>query len=284
MLTLAILLLTAMQQSVAKKPAEPAESPDAAWTILQNGLADKSADKRAKAAHALGLIQHNAHAQELARKALMEDTNPEVRAQAATALGQMDAASSQPDLEKALKDKELKVVIAAANSLYMFKNPAAYDVYYAVLTGERKGPGLVQSQLETLKDRKQIEKMVFETGLGFVPFGGVGLQAYEQLSRDATSAIRAAAAEKLVTDPDPKTTQALGHACSDPKWRIRLAVVDAIAKRGDATLLFSVAPLLYDSNDDVRFEAAATVIRLSSKTPVMRPGPRKKALQNPERQ
>jgi HEAT repeat protein len=44
-----------------------------------------------------------------------------------------------------------------------------------------------------------------------------------------------------------------------------LAVVEAIAKRGDPSLLFSVGPLLYDDNDSVRYEAAAAVIRLSGR-------------------
>ena len=264
MLTLALLLIAATTQSAPQTPPQPAESSDAAWTILQNGLSNKSADKRAKATHALGLLPQNPKAQDLAEKFLV-DSNADVRAEAATALGGMGAASSQPKLEQALKDKELKVVVAAASSLYTFKDPAAYDVYYALLTGERKRPGFLQSQLETLKDKKQVEKFMFEAGLGFVPFGGMGVEAWEQITRDPTTAIRALAAEKLTADPDPKTTQALGRACSDPKWRVRAAAVDAIAKRGDPKLLFSVSPLLYDSNDNVRFDAAATVIRLSSR-------------------
>lgn len=275
MLTLIFLVVALAAQSATQAPAEPAESVDAAWSILQNGLTDKSADRRAKAAHALGLLVHNPRAQNLALKAL-SDSNADVRAQAATALGDMDATSSQPQLETALKDKEVTVVVAAANSLYTFKNPAAYDVYYAILTGERKRPGFLQSQLETLKDKKQIEKFMFEAGIGFVPFGGMGWEAWQQITRDPTTAIRIAAAEKLATDPDPKTTQALGRACSDSKSRVRLAVVEAIAKRGDPALLFSVGPLLYDSSDDVRFDAAATVIHLSSKPAVIRSASHKK--------
>lgn len=263
-------LLTTVQ-SAPQTFAQPAESPDAAWTILNNGLTDKSADKRAKAAHALGLLLRNPKAEELAKKALTADPNPDVRAQGAIALGQMGATSSQEKLKEALKDQDLKVVVAAANSLYLFKNPAAYQIYYALLTGERKGPGLLKSQLNTLKDKRQLEQLMFETGIGFVPFGGMGYEAWKTITRDDNSPIRAAATEKLANDPDPKTTEALGRACSDPKWQVRQAVVEAIAKRGDPQLLFSVGPLLYDSNDIVRFEAAATVIWLSTKKPVSQP-------------
>jgi HEAT repeat protein len=264
MTILALLFFMLQAQTPARQPVEPAESADAAWTILSNGLGDKSSDKRAKAAHALGLLQHNPKAQGMAEKALV-DPQPDVRTQAATALGEMDARSAQEKLKEALKDPDLRVVVAAANALYTFKNPAAYDIYYALLTGERKGPGLVKSQLDTLKDKKQLEELMFEAGLGFVPFGGMGYEAWKRITHDDSSVVRAAAAEKLATDPDPETTQALGRACSDSKWRVRLAVVEAIAKRGDPQLLLSVSPLMYDGNDDVHFAAAATVIRLSGK-------------------
>lgn len=252
------------QKESGQSPTTPEQAVDQAWSVLQYGMTDKSSDRRAKAAHALGLMVDNAKAQELAVKALT-DQNADVRAQAARALGTMDAKSSIPQLKEALKDEQLKVVVAAADSLYIFKDPSAYDIYYALLTGERKGPGLVKSQMDTLRDKKQLEKMMLETGIGFVPFGGMGYEAYKTITHDDLSPIRAAAAEKLATDPDPKTTEALGRACSDKQWRIRLAVVDAIAKRGNRDLLFSVTPLLYDNSEDVRYESAAAVIRLSTK-------------------
>jgi HEAT repeat protein len=244
----------------------PQQSVDAAWNILKYGFDDKSPEQRTKAAHALGLLQNNARAQTMVETALT-DANAEVRASACTALGQMDAKSSIPKLHHALKDSQLKVVIAAANSLYIFKDPIAYDIYYTLLTGERKGPGLLKSQMDTLKDKKQLEKMVLETGIGFIPFGGMGYEAYKTITKNDSSLIRVAAVGKLATDPDPKTTQALGKACSDKDWRVRVAVVETIAKRGNPELLFSLTPLLYDNSDDVRYESAAAVIRLSTPPP-----------------
>ncbi len=265
-----LLLSMATGQLAQQDVARPAETAKIAWTILQNGLTDKSADKRAKATHALALLTHDARAQEFAEKALANDSSADVRVQGAIALGQMGATSSQGKLQEALKDKDLKVVISAANSLYIFKNPAAYDVYYALLTGERKGRSLLQSQLDILKDKKQMEKLMFQTGLGFVPFGSMGFEAWKTLTHDDNSPVRAAAAEKLAGDPDPQTTAALGRACSDSKWQVREAVAEAIARRGDPKLLLSVGPLLYDGNDDVRFEAAAAVVHLSTR-PASRP-------------
>lgn len=261
LLTPLLIALSVPQQNNSAK----AQSTEDAWTTLEAGLAS-NADNRAKAVRALGVIVHNPKAQSFAEKALT-DIRAEVRADAATALGEMGAKSAQPKLEKAINDTNLKVVVAAANALYTFKNPAAYEVYFALLTGDRKGPGMVQTQLKIFTDKKQLEKLMFETGVGFVPFGGMGLQAFRTLTRDDTSPVRALAAEKLASDRDPKTSQALENACSDKQWRIRLAAVEAIAKRGDPALLKSVLPLLYKDNDEVRYAAAATIIRLSGTSP-----------------
>jgi HEAT repeat protein len=262
MLTLSLLLLVLLspfQESYGQQ-----DWPERAWTTLNSGLSDTNADKRSRAVHALALLQNDAKAESDAEKALT-DTSPEVRAQAATALADMGAKSALPKLREAINDQDIKVAVAAANALYTFKDPLAYDVYYTLLTGERKGPGLVKSQMNTLKDKKEVEKLMFETGIGFIPFGGMGWQAYRTLTHDDSSPVRAMAAEKLATDPDPKTTEALTKACSDKQWRVRLAAVEAIAKRGDHSLATPVRALLFDDNDGVRFEAAAVVIRFSEK-------------------
>jgi HEAT repeat protein len=117
--------------------------------------------------------------------------------------------------------------------------------------------------MKMLKDPKAMAQMGFEQGIGFIPFAGVGLSVLKATTKDDTSPIRAAAAQKLVRDPDPKTSEALMQTASDKKWLVRAAVVDAIANRGDPALLKAVWPLLDDSNETVRFNAAATILRLT---------------------
>jgi HEAT repeat protein len=244
-------------------PTQPG-TVDQAWSILQEGVDSRSAYTRAKAVHAMALLVANRRAEDIAEKALA-DTDSNVRVEAATSLGQIGGALARAKLRAALEDKEVKVVIAAANSLYVLKDPAAYEVYYELLTGDRKSSsGLLHSQLATLKDRRSAEKLAFETGIGFVPFGGMGWEAWKTVTHDDTSPVRAAAADKLAHDPDPVSAEALSNACTDKKWRVRAAVVDAIAKRADPALLKSIEPLLFDGNDTVRFDAAAAVVRLSA--------------------
>ena len=82
-------LLPAVRSSGSQTPNERA------WLILQQGIANKSAGKRANAVRALRLLPNNPAAQKMAENALA-DQNPEVRATAATALGLMGAVSSVP--------------------------------------------------------------------------------------------------------------------------------------------------------------------------------------------
>jgi HEAT repeat protein len=264
-------MLTALLMIFVLRASPATVLTDRAWFILQEAAADKSVDKRSEVAHAVGLLHKNARAQQMLEKSLV-DSNARVRVASAKALGEMGALSSRAKLLRALNDPEVEVVVAAANSLYLLKDPAAYEVYYALLTGERKSSaGLLHSQLKILKDKRSVEKLAFETGIGFVPFGGMGYEAWKRVTKDDASPVRAAAAERLAKDPDPKSGRALASACSDNKSSVRAAAVEAIIQRGDPALLDSVIPLLSDGNDAVRYDAAAAVVRLNARRKFRRP-------------
>jgi HEAT repeat protein len=231
--------------------------------MLEAGLKDPKEDVRTAAAQALGLAAGNQRARQLAEWVL-SDEKEGVRAAGAEALGQIGLRAASPALIKALKDESAEVVFSAASALFELKDPTAYEVYFAVLTGERKsGQGLVQSQLDLLKDPQALAKIGFETGIGFIPFGGIGYKAVKAFTTDKTSPVRAAAAQKLVGDPDPRTRQALVNALKDDKWVVRAAAVNALAKRDDRRQAAAIAPLLDDEHPTVRFSAAAAVIRLT---------------------
>lgn len=236
---------------------------DKAWQILKEGAADKSHETRAKAIQALGLIVKNTGAREMAEKALA-DEKYEVRENAARALGGIKLAASIPKLKEALKDSDIGVVLAATNALLELGDPIAFDIFYAVLTGEKKsGESLKDSQMKMLSDPKAMAKMGFAAGVGFIPFGGAGLTVFKMATKDDSSPIRAAAAQKLVRDPDPKAANAMVKTVSDKKWLVRAAVIDALARRDEAAHLPAILPALADENEMVKFTAAAAVIRLS---------------------
>ena len=239
---------------------------DEAWDILKVNVNEKSAEKRALAIHVLGLLPGDRQALELAQKAVT-DEKPEVRSAAATTLGQLHGKFSVALLHKLLSDSEPSVALAAASALILMpsKDPEAFAVYYEILTGERKtNKGLIAEQMKTLKDPKKLAELGVEQGIGFIPFAGIGLTAFQTLRVDDVSPVRAAAAKMLANDPDPQSGQALVNESADKSWLVKTAALEAIAKRGDPRLLEGIIPAMKDDNISVRCTAAATVIRLST--------------------
>src|SRR5690242_10782315 len=165
--TLSIAVTSAFAQAPSSVPEpqskQPTVNPAAtdiqasrqkAWGILSEGIKDTSVDKRTQAVRALGLLQGSTEAERAAIEAL-QDKNPKVRVAAAVALGSMHAKHANLELEGVLQDSEPSVVLGAANSL-LLHDKVGYDVYYDVLTGERRAnKGRIKEQLDTLKDKKK---------------------------------------------------------------------------------------------------------------------------------
>ena len=235
-----------------------------AWDILRAGVNEKSFGKRVQAVRALRLLPGDSEATEMAERALL-DRKHEVRAAAATALGLMGSKVSIPELKQALTDKDPSVVLTAAHALQVLNDPAGYEVYYELLTGERRAAsGLVAQEMETMRDPKKMAELGIEEGVGFILFGGIGYSAAKAIAKDDTSPARAAAARILVNDPDPRIGQALVRAVSDKSWIVRASALLAVAKREDRELLNAIVPRLSDKNGVVRCTAAAAVIRLTA--------------------
>lgn len=262
----------AFSLAILSTAATPAIAQDAttqtpqqtAWTVLNSGLQDNNADLRTRATRVLGELQGNTKAEDAALTALSSDKQPQVRAAAAQALGEMGAQDAKGQLYAAFKDTDPSVIIAAAHALIQLGDNRGYDVYYAVLTGQQKtGQSLSEQQKAMLKDPKKMASLGIEAGVGFIPFGGLAMSGYKLLTRDDISPVLAAAALMLAKDPDPKSGQALADAAAtQDKWLVRAAAFDAIAKRGDPSLLKPAETGLQDEKDQVRVSAAAAVIRL----------------------
>lgn len=234
------------------------------WSLLEADLGQKAAGQRLAAVRVLGLIPDNPHAAELAETAL-QDHNASIRAAAATALGQMHASEADASLKQALNDKNLRVVMAAAHALRLLNDPACYDAYYEIYTGERKNDsGMIAQEMKILHDPKQLAQMSFNEGVGYIPFAGIPWEAWQTIMKDRKSgaAAKAALISALATDPDARTGKVLLATSLNRNWVLRVAALEGIAKRGDPTLLSAVEPRLSDPKREVRYAAAATVIRL----------------------
>jgi len=249
-------------------------STDKAWSVLQSGL-NASGDDKVTAVRVLGLIEKDPKATELALTAL-HDQNSDVRAAAADALGQMQAKSAAPQIEAVLKSEtDVGVVVAGARALINLGDLFGYNVYYAVLTGEKKSGGaLLEDQKKMLKDPKKMAQFGFEQGIGFIPFAGLGLGAFKALTKDDTSPVRAAAARVLAKDPDPKSGEALVQAASDKSWLVRTAALDSLSHRGDPSVISKIESSLDDEKSAVRYTGAAAIVHLTdvqSQKPVRKP-------------
>ena len=255
---------------LAQSPAEDS------WKILQAGADNNSTDERVATMRVLQLIPSNAKAVSLAENGL-KDKESDVRGAAALSLGAMNSKSAVPALVAAAKsDKEGAVVMAAAKALIQLGDERGYSVYYAVLTGQRKtGEGLVggeEKELnDLLKNPRQMETMAFEQGIGFVPYGGYGLQVYEAIhaSESKGPILKATSIKILAKDPDARTEKALIAATADKEWLVRAAAYDALARRGHPTVLPDLTSGLQDEKEEVKLTAAAAIVHLSTmaKTP-----------------
>ncbi|HEY7096672.1 MAG TPA: HEAT repeat domain-containing protein [Terriglobales bacterium] len=234
-----------------------------AWQVLDSGIQGDNAGRRASAIRSLRLVPGNAHAVEVTVAAL-QDTDAEVRAAAASTAGELHITAATSKLQALLADEELSVGIAAARALFLLKNETAFDAYYEILTGQRKGKGLIASQLETLHDPQKLAEIGIGEAIGFVPFASIGWQAYRNIKPDDTSPARAAAATALADDPDPKSLEALKEATTDKSWIVRIAALEALAKRRNPALLGKIELSMYDERSEVRYTAAALVIHLTA--------------------
>lgn len=250
--------------SISQNQSFEAGATAEAWQVLHRGLTSDKPLRRLEAVRALSLMRHDRKAVELAEQAL-DDRDRNVRAAAAITLGQLQSYSSIPKLRGALHDREVVVVLAAARSLYLLKDPKAYEIYYAILLGDKKGSeGLVESQLERLHDPKQLMQLGFEEGVGFVPFGGMGYEAYRQIRRHDPSPVRAVAARSLARDPDQISEDALIQvALADKSEAVRLAALDALAERDDRRSIEPLAKNLSETKLTVRYRTAAVILHLS---------------------
>ena len=258
-----VVLLTNLPLSAQDQPQlSPREQ---AWAVLHRGLEEIKATKRLEAVKALSLVSGDRSAVRLALRAL-QDKDGRVRTAAAASLGQLHATSALPALKEALSDKDISVVLAATHSLFLLKDKSAYGVYYAILMRDKKSTGgMIQGQLDRLKDPKQVAELGFQEGLGFVPFGGMGFEAYRTIMKRDSAPVRAAAARFLTSDPDPVSGDALVQAAlADKDQIVRQAALDALAERGDPSCIERLLKNLSDDKEAVRYRTAATILRLSN--------------------
>jgi HEAT repeat protein len=265
------------QASQAPPAAPPAASPAAispaaargdAWKVLNDGLAEKDYDRRASAISALGTIGVRPDAVKLVESGLYDQT-PTVREVAAITLGRMKSLGSIPKLRAALDDDSPVVVYAAATALWQLNDKSGEEILAEILQGDRKaslgrvGEGLHKAH-EKLHDPSALAELGVElTAGGFFAPAGWGVTTVIELSKDKSATVRAASALLLGDSIDADSRETLKNALSDNSWVVRAAAAQAIARHGTQREIAILAPLLKDDHAEVRYEAAAAIVRLA---------------------
>jgi HEAT repeat protein len=243
----------------------PAETP---WQILDRGVHDNNPIKRRQAVLAMSTARPEPRTVALIETAL-EDKDVKVRAAACATLGEIKARTSIPKLQMALADATPEVVFAAAQALYKMGDPAGRQVLMAVLLGDQKdASGFVSTSIRDMKlkfhDPKALAMMGVSEGAGIAGPFGMGVPIAVDLMKDSQASGKTLAAVLLSTDRSPATLAALKDALGDKNWTVRVGAVRAIGLRDATALSKNVAELLDDKRDEVRFAAAAAVLRLAS--------------------
>lgn len=240
--------------------------PEKAWTALAQGVHDTNPLKRIQAVSAMGILHPESRAAAMLESAL-DDNVAGVRQAACDVLGQMKARTSIPKLQAALSDKVHEVVFTAAKALYAMGDPSGRAIMEAILLGEQPdASGFISGSIRDMKlklhDPKEILLLGAESGAGFLGPAGAGFPIAEGLLKDKESSGQTVAALLLATDTTPESLDALRRALMEKNWTVRAAAARSVGMRNSVTLYDDVATLLGDRKEEVRYSAAASLIRL----------------------
>jgi HEAT repeat protein len=241
------------------------------YDVLTQGTQDTNPAKRIVALIAMGVVHPDPKAVALV-EGMLADKDYGARQAACSTLGEMKSRTSIPKLQDALDDKAPEVVFAAARSLYNMGDPAGRAVLIAVLEGDRaNSSGLVSSALRDAKLKLHDPKALLLVGVnesaGLLGPFGVSVPIAELIMKDKESSGKTAAALLLSTDTTAASKDAIKDALGDKNWTVRVAAARAVATRDMKPFYDDVAALLDDKRDEVRYMAAATLIRLKQPAP-----------------
>lgn len=275
-LFLLALCQTIFPQEILRPNGVPAGSSlsSKAWDVLNDAVAHKDIPHRMDALTALGTIGPAPPVVHILESSL-QDKDPQVRQTAARALGEMKAQTAIPYLKAALDDTPA-VSFSAAKALWELGDKSGRDMFQEVLEGERKNVpggklhGAIADGKKKLKP-EQLALMGAKDAVGTVfPPAGIGVDAIEEAvkvaKKDTGAPGRIVAAQMLATDPDPYALILLEWATGDDNWVVRVAVAKALGQRGNGGTIDKLASLLADDHHQVRYMAAASMIKLSLKT------------------
>jgi HEAT repeat protein len=258
----------------AEQPNKPETLTAQAWHILTDGVNAKKFGDRMMALKALGDLGPNAKGVQLVA-GMLKDDDPDIRAQAAATLGEIKSRTAIRPLRIALSDQAPQVSFAAAKSLWELGDATGKRVLLDVLQGEKPSndgfAGHMRAMRRKLGDKKELAGMgATETAGALLPGPlGMGVGLAKKGLTGTTNLARADSATLLSRRPDRETLLALKAALVDHDWTVRASAAKAIGALGRPNTLKWLEFSLDDGKPAVRFEAAVSILRITSraKTP-----------------
>ena len=247
----------------------PIVSPDvrkAAWEILATAATDNKASRRQNVIVAASTIR-SSKAVSLV-ESLLRDKDSDVRAVAAAALAEMNSRRSILALRRALSDTSAVVRFAAAKSLWQLGDYSGREILTGVLQGESSpSDGVIKSNLRDANKKLHNPRELALAGLNaasglFGPFS-YGLTMAEQFATDKSASARALSASLLALDRNPASLRELQDALQDKNPAVRVAVVKALGHHPCRSVVEDLHSLLEEDKDEVKYMAAASILRIS---------------------
>ncbi len=242
------------------------QSETLAWKILKNGVSNQHASCRQAAVLALSTLGQTNRAIDLVFTVL-QDKDPSVRQVAATALGEMHSQRAVPALKQSLEDDSAAVRFTAARALWQLGDHSGRSLLEEVLSKQgstsdgmmKQGLSDANKKLHNPSDLARIG-LTEASGVFLGPFS-YGVVMAEELTKDKGAPARAISASLLASDHDPKSVRALEDAIQDGNAAVRAAAAKAIGSHPCKQLLPDLE-FLFDDKDDVKYMAAASMIRI----------------------
>lgn len=239
------------------------ESP---WQALDAGLKDTNPARRISAVLAMSVVKPQPRPVALL-EGMITDKDLGVRQAVCATLGDMKSTASVKMLKQALEDKAPEVIFAAARALYSMNDPAGREVLTGVLLGEQKdSSGFMTTSIRDaklkLRDPKALLLIGVNQAAALLGPVGAGVPLAEQLLKDGQASGKTIAALLLATDTSVESKTAIRQALSDKNWTVRAAATRAVALRGLGEDYPDLKALLDDKREEVKYAAAAAMIRL----------------------
>jgi hypothetical protein len=78
-----------------------------------------------------------------------------------------------------LTDQDISVALAVGHALIQLRSNSGYDLYYSLVVDVRKDKtSPIAGELNQMKTPARAIRFAFDQGVGFMPYGGYGIEAY----------------------------------------------------------------------------------------------------------